>query len=157
MGGDGALAIVHNGVIDNYGPLKKYLQSEGYAFQSETDTEVISHLIAHYLDGDLVEAVRKALSRLKGTYGLAVISPRFPGLVVGARLGSPLVLGVGQGEAFLTSDASALAGYTQRIIYLDDEQLCVLTPDDWEVLNHDLVSAVPQFHALDWEPQDTDK
>src|SRR5919197_6117817 len=106
--GDGLVAVVHNGVIENYGALKRQLEAEGVSFRSETDTEVIAQLIAHHLNGDLVEAVRKVLAMLKGTYGLAVLSPRNPDLIVGARLGSPLVLGLGQNENFLASDPTAL-------------------------------------------------
>src|SRR5262245_24876531 len=157
LGGDGAVAIVHNGVIENYGPLKKQLQAEGFRFRSDTDSEVIAHLIASYLDGDLVEAVRKACARLKGTYGLAVVSPRFPGVVVGARLGSPLVLGIGQGEHFLASDSSALVGYSERVVYLKDRQLCVLTPDDWELLEPDRGTAEVKIHSLDRSSADADK
>src|SRR6516225_6618214 len=106
--GDGAVAVVHNGVIENYAPLKRQLQKEGVVFHSDTDTEVIAQLIAYHLNGDLVEAVRKVLPLLKGTYGLAAVSPRNPDLLVCARLGSPLVLGVGKGEHFVASDPSAL-------------------------------------------------
>src|SRR5262245_8204639 len=120
LGGDGVVAVVHNGVIENYAPLRRQLEAEGFVFRSETDTEVVAHLIASHLNGDLVEAVHKSLTRLKGTYALAVLSPRSPGLIVGARLGSPLVLGVGQGEAFLASDPSALLGYTAQVVYLGD-------------------------------------
>src|SRR5262249_28821313 len=94
LGGDGAVAIVHNGVIANSGALKPQPQAGGFLFRSDTDSEVIAPLIAPYLNGALVAAVRKACARLKGTYGLAVVSPRIPGVVVGARLGSPLVLGI---------------------------------------------------------------
>src|SRR5439155_250142 len=157
LGGDGAVAVVHNGVIENYATLKRQLQADGYLFRSDTDTEVIAHLIASYLDDDLVEAVRRALPRLKGTYGLAVLSPRFPGLVVGARLGSPLVLGVGSGEAFLASDPSALVGHTAEVVYLNDRQLCVLTPEEWKILDPDRVPVEARVHQLDWDPGDGDK
>ncbi len=157
LGGDGAVAVVHNGVIENYTILKRQLESEGFRFRSQTDTEVIAHLIASLLGGDLVQAVRKALPRLKGTYGLAVVSPRFPGLIVGARLGSPLVLGIGQREHFLASDPSALAGYTDRVVFLNDRQLCVLSDQDWEVFNPEQHTVEAKVHALDWDPADTDK
>src|SRR5947209_4406743 len=111
LGGAGLVAVVHNGVIENYAVLKRQLQAEGVVFHSDTDTEVIAQLVAYHLDGDLVEAVRKVLGLLKGTYGLAVVSPRNPELVVGARLGSPLVVGIGDGENFLASDPSALMGH----------------------------------------------
>jgi glucosamine--fructose-6-phosphate aminotransferase (isomerizing) len=157
IGGDGSVAIVHNGVIENYASLKKQLQADGFLFRSETDSEVIAHLIALYLNGDLLDAVRKACARLKGTYGLAVVSPRFPGVVVGARLGSPLVLGVGQGENFLASDPSALLGYTDRVVYLQEHQLCTLTPEEWKIVGNGRGVSQVQVQPLDWDPGDADK
>lgn len=158
VGGDGAVAVVHNGVIENYTALKRRLQGDGYVFRSQTDTEVIAHLIDSCLeDDDLVAAVRRALKQLKGTYGLAVVSPRFPGTIVGARLGSPLVLGLGECETFLASDPSALLGYSQRVVYLEDHQMCVLTPERWHVLDADDAAVAPSVHALDWEPGDAEK
>jgi glutamine---fructose-6-phosphate transaminase (isomerizing) len=156
IGGNGEVAIVHNGVIENYASLKGQLQEQGYVFRSQTDTEVIAHLIASLLDGDLVEAVTKAVARLKGTYGLVVISPRFPGTIVGARLGSPLVVGLGTGEAFVASDPNALVGYSDKVVFLDDRQLCVLTPDDWQILDPDRATTSPTVHALDGEPEDAE-
>src|SRR5262249_34879367 len=151
------VAVVHNGVIDNYAAIKQQLQAEGYVFRSETDTEVIAHLIASHLNGDLVEAVRKALAKLKGTYGLAVVSPRFPGLIVGARLGSPLVLGVGHDENFLASDPSALLGYTEKVVYLNDHQMCALSPGEWQIFDQDRVPVEARVHQIDWDPGDADK
>jgi glutamine---fructose-6-phosphate transaminase (isomerizing) len=157
VGGDGAVAVVHNGVIENCSALKQQLLAEGYAFRSQTDTEVIAHLVASYLNGDLVEAVRLALTRLKGTYGLAVMSPRHPGVIVGARLGSPLVLGIGQGEAFLASDPNALAGHAGHAVFLSDRQLCVLTPEKWEIRDQDSMPVEALIHALDHGPADSDR
>jgi glucosamine--fructose-6-phosphate aminotransferase (isomerizing) len=157
LGGDGAVAVVHNGVIENYATLKKQLQAEGVTFRSDTDTEVIAHLIARRLNGSLVEAVRQTLPLLKGTYGLAVVSPRFPGLVVGARLGSPLVVGLGDHEAYLASDPSALVGYTERVIYLHDRQICTLTPQRWDIFSAEHRTINAEIHKLDWEPADADK
>ena len=157
LGGDGEVAVVHNGVIENYDLLKRQLQDQGFVFRSQTDTEVIAHLIASFLEDDLVEAVRRALTHLKGTYGLAVVSPRFPNQIVGARLGSPLVVGLGDREVFLASDASALVGYTQRVVYLKDRQMCVLAPDRWEILDADLASMDAEVLSLDWEPGDSEK
>src|SRR5262249_26068548 len=116
LGGNGDVAVVHNGVIENCAALKKQLKAEGFVCRSQTDTEVIAYLIAYSLDGDLPSAVGQALGRLKGTYGLAAVSPRFPDLVVGARLGSPLVLGIGEGEMFLASDPNALLGHTGQVV-----------------------------------------
>src|SRR5579859_6055690 len=105
VGGNGSVAVVHNGVIENHTALRRDLEQAGVPFRSQTDTEVIAHLIARELDadGDLYAAVGRALPRLEGTYGLAVISPMAPGVIVGARLGSPLVVGVGDGEHLLAS------------------------------------------------------
>ncbi|MBI3822143.1 MAG: glutamine--fructose-6-phosphate transaminase (isomerizing) [Planctomycetes bacterium] len=156
LSADGAIAVVHNGVIENYDALKRQLQAQGVNFNSQTDTEVIAHLIASFLKDDLVEAVRQALPSLKGTYGLAVVSPRFPNLIVGARLGSPLVVGLGEGENFLASDSSALGGYAKSVIYLEDNQMCVLTPERCEVLDADRTRLDAEIHALDWAPADND-
>jgi glutamine---fructose-6-phosphate transaminase (isomerizing) len=157
LGGDNLVAVVHNGVIENYAALKRQLQAEGVVFRSDTDTEVIAQLIARHLDGDLVGAVRKALSLVKGTYGLAVLSPRNPDMVVGARLGSPLVLGIGQGEHFLASDPAALIGSTEKVVYLQDNQMCVLTADEWDILDQDRARVDARVHQIDWDPGDADK
>jgi glucosamine--fructose-6-phosphate aminotransferase (isomerizing) len=142
VGGDRQVAVVHNGVIENYAALKRQLVAEGVQFRSETDTEVIAHLIAQHLELGLIEAVRRTLALLKGTYGLAVVSPSEPDTVVGARLGSPLVVGIGDGEHFLASDAGVLGGRAKKVVHLADHQFCVLRRDDWRVLDreHDHVS-----------------
>lgn len=157
VGGDGIVAVVHNGVIENYAILKRELQAEGYVFQSDTDTEVVAHMIASQFQGDLVEAVRHALTRLKGTYGLAVISPRCPGMVVGARQGSPLVLGIGDGEHFLASDPGALVNNTERVVYLQDNQLCVIHADSYFILDQDWKRVEADVQRIDWETDEADK
>ena len=157
VGGNDLVAVVHNGVIENYGALKRQLQEEGVEFKSETDTEVIAQLIAYYLNGDLVEAVRKAIGKLKGTFGLAVISPRNPDVIIGARQGSPLVLGIGEGEHFLASDAMALANNTEKVVYLQDRQMCVLTSDEWHVMDSDCVRVEPRIHQIDWDTSESDR
>jgi glucosamine--fructose-6-phosphate aminotransferase (isomerizing) len=116
----GKVALVHNGIIENHDELRRELQGKGYAFASQTDTEVIAHLVHNLYDGDLLEAVQRALPRLKGAYAIAVFCRDEPHRVVGAREGSPLVVGVGQGENFLASDAMALAGVTNQIVYLEE-------------------------------------
>jgi glucosamine--fructose-6-phosphate aminotransferase (isomerizing) len=156
-GKDGEVAVVHNGVIDNYAGLKKHLKEQGYQFTSDTDTEVIAHLIAHHYHGDLIAAVRKTLPLLKGTYGLAVISKRDPGLIIGARMGSPLVLGIGEGESFLASDPSALLGYTTRVVYLTDQQLCTLSPDGWRIFDQDEMPVEASIEEINGQPGDADK
>jgi glucosamine--fructose-6-phosphate aminotransferase (isomerizing) len=168
IGGNGVVAVVHNGVIENYATLKRQLESDGVVFQSDTDTEVIAQLVAHHLTHgtdkngntsphDLVEAVGKTLGLLKGTYGLAVLSPRCPGTIIGARLGSPLVVGIGQGEMFLASDPSALGGKTDKVVYLQDHQLCVLSPYDWHVLDQERARVEASIQSIDWDTTEADK
>ena len=114
------VALVHNGIIENHDELRAELEAKGFRFTSQTDTEVIAHLVNHLYDGDLFEAVQRATERLRGAYAIAVFCRDEPQRVVGARQGSPLVLGVGDGENFLASDAMALAGVTDRIVYLEE-------------------------------------
>jgi len=116
----GRIAVVHNGIVENHEGLRAKLEARGYAFASQTDTEVIAHLVDLHYDGDLFDAVKRAVVELHGAYAIAVFSRDEPHRVVGARLGSPLVLGVGDGETFLASDAMALAGVTERIVYLEE-------------------------------------
>jgi glucosamine--fructose-6-phosphate aminotransferase (isomerizing) len=157
LSSDGQVAVVHNGVIENYSALKRQLEAEGVEFHSDTDTEVIAQLIARHLDNDLLEAVCQVLPLLKGTYGLAVVSPRFPDIVVGARLGSPLVLGIGEGEYFLASDPHALVGQTDKVVYLQDHQVCVLTPDSYQILDQDRSFVEASVQLLNWDPGEADK
>ncbi|MBE7417215.1 MAG: glutamine--fructose-6-phosphate transaminase (isomerizing) [Ideonella sp.] len=119
-GAQGRIALVHNGIIENHDELRAELKAKGYAFTSQTDTEVIAHLVDHHYDGDLFEAVQRAAPQLKGAYAIAVFCRDEPHRVVGAREGSPLVMGVGKGENFLASDAMALAGVTDQIVYLEE-------------------------------------
>ncbi len=119
----GHVALVHNGIIENHEELRAQLQARGYVFSSQTDTEVIAHLVDSLYDGDLFQAVRVAAARLRGAFAIAVIHKDEPHRVVGARAGSPLVLGVGEGENFLASDAMALAGVTDQIVYLEEGDL----------------------------------
>jgi glucosamine--fructose-6-phosphate aminotransferase (isomerizing) len=150
--GEGVLALAHNGVIENYVALKEKLLAEGYQFTSSTDTEVIAHLIARYLKrfreqvvelpsddpyGLPLAAVNKALSKLRGTYGLVILLRDWPDAIIAARLGSPLVVGVGDGEHFIASDASPLVGYTDKIVYLSDHQIALITADKLEVSHRD--------------------
>ena len=114
------IALVHNGIIENYESLREELKAAGYSFDSQTDTEVIAHLIDHHYQGDLFEAVQAAVRQLHGAYAIAVFCREEPHRVIGARSGSPLVIGVGIDENFLASDAMALAGVTDRFIYLEE-------------------------------------
>ena len=123
---DGKIAVVHNGIIENYALIKEKLQKEGVVFKSETDTEVIVHLIHKFYKGDLPHAVSEALTHLEGAFGIVAVSADEPGILVGARRGSPLVLGLGENEFFLASDVAPIVEYTQKVIYLDDNDMVVL-------------------------------
>jgi glutamine---fructose-6-phosphate transaminase (isomerizing) len=129
----GHIALVHNGIIENYRSIRARLESKGHHFRSETDTEVLAHLIGDYDKGDLLQAVRDALHQVEGTFGIAVVSSREPGLIITARRGSPIVIGVGHGETIIASDASAILAHTQRVIYLDDNDIAVVTADAVDV------------------------
>ena len=120
------IAVVHNGIIENYRALREMLEGEGVVFQSETDSEVIPNLVAKYYDGDLEAAVKAALGNLQGTYGIAVIHADEPGRIVGARNGSPLVLGVGEGEMLLASDITAMIAHTKQVVYIADGEVVSL-------------------------------
>ena len=130
---NGEIAVVHNGIIENHEELRAELQAQGYRFASQTDTEVIAHLVHSLHKGDLPEAVRRAAARLKGAYAIAVVSKKDPGTVVGARAGSPLVVGVGANENFIASDALALAGTTDRIAYLEEGDVVAIDERGWRV------------------------
>ncbi|MFD2258130.1 glutamine--fructose-6-phosphate transaminase (isomerizing) [Luteolibacter algae] len=129
----GDIALVHNGIIENYRALRTRLESRGHHFYSETDTEVLCHLIGDCDKGDLFQAVCDALHQVEGTFGIAVISSREPGRIITARRGSPIVIGIGDGEVILASDASAILAHTQRVIYLDDNDIATLTLDGVDI------------------------
>lgn len=131
------IAVVHNGIIENYEELRAELTAEGYVFESQTDTEVVAHLIDSVYDGDVFEALQQACERLMGAYALAVMCSDEPDRLVGARYGSPLVIGVGQNENFLASDALAIAGETDQIIYLEDGDLVDLSTDTVLIVDKD--------------------
>ena len=134
----GEIAVVHNGIIENYEQLRSELQALGYVFESQTDTEVIAHLVRHLYKGDLFEAVQAAVARFRGAYAIAVFAKAEPHRLCGARFGSPLVLGVGTGgEHFLASDALALSGTTDRIVYLEEGDLADLRPEGYRIVDRE--------------------
>jgi glucosamine--fructose-6-phosphate aminotransferase (isomerizing) len=126
----GKIALIHNGIIENYASLKKNLEKRNHKFASETDTEVLAHLIEEFYEGDIETAVRAALNTVEGTYGLAVVHADEPRRIVGARNGSPLIVGVGSGEYLLASDASAILRHTRQVIYLEDQEMVTLSDAD---------------------------
>ncbi len=129
--GAGRTAIVHNGIIENGGALRARLAAEGVELLSETDSEVLAHLIAQAQEDDLEDAVRAALRQVEGAYGLAVVDARWPDRLVVARNGSPVVLGVGEREMFAASDVAALVRHTQKVVYLEDGELATITADGY--------------------------
>jgi glucosamine--fructose-6-phosphate aminotransferase (isomerizing) len=150
----GRVAIVHNGVIENHAALRAELESEGVKFRSQTDTEVIAQMIGRSVQekGDLLAAVRSVLPRLEGTYGLAVVSQTPPGELIGARRGSPLVVGIGENEHFLASDPAAIAGHTSSVTYLQDGEIVRLTPHSFELEHLEAGPITPRVDRLDWKP-----
>ena len=129
-----SIAIVHNGIIENYHSLKKMLTSEGHVFRSDTDSEVLAHLIEKFHTGELAKAVALALQNVEGTYGLAVMERHTPGIVV-ARRGSPLIIGLGKAENFIASDAVAVLPYTNKVIYLQDNEIASIAADKYQIRN----------------------
>ena len=143
--------VVHNGIIENYQSLREDLVHKGHQFRSDTDTEVLAHLIEDNFQGDLEDAVATALHRVQGTYGTAVMAAGHPECIILARRGSPLILGIGEDEVFAASDLSALVSYTKQVIYLQDNDLAVLTPGSYRITNlHDReISRSTQ--TVDWD------
>ena len=144
----GEIALVHNGIIENHDELRTELVRQGYEFQGQTDTEVVAHLVHSLYRGDLLQAVQQTVARLKGAYAIAVVAKSEPGRVVGARSGSPLVVGVGEKECFLASDALALAGSTDRIAYLDEGDVASIDRDGWKVFDREGRLAVREVRTV---------
>jgi glucosamine--fructose-6-phosphate aminotransferase (isomerizing) len=155
----GRLAIVHNGIVENYLALRAELQAQGVAFKSETDSEVLAHLIERSMDAGagLVDAVRACLKRVEGSYGLVVVSADAPDTLVAARLGSPLVLGIGQGAHYIASDVPALLEHTRDVVYLDDGELAVLTPTTWAVTDLAGRPISKAVQRVTWDPIQAEK
>jgi glucosamine--fructose-6-phosphate aminotransferase (isomerizing) len=152
------IAVVHNGIIENYGALRRMLLQQGHQFKSETDTEVLAHLIEAAMDGDALEdAVIDALHLVEGTYGIAVISSREPDKIVCARKGSPLLIGLGEGEFFVASDAAAILQHTRSVVYLDDGEMGVLTRDGYEVLDLGARRVRKGVSRIDWDLDQIEK
>ncbi len=153
----GKIAVVHNGIIENFTELKLWLEKSGHLFVSETDTEVLAHLIEEYYENDLSEAVRSALRHLRGTYGIAVLHADHPREIVAARLGSPIVIGVGAGEMLVASDPSALIGTTRDVIYLDDGEMARLDASGVAVTTLQAAPVDKTMQSIEWSEKEIEK
>ena len=162
---DGHFALIHNGVIENYAQMKAFLSGKGYTFRSETDTEVLCNLIAYHYAKEpagqngtnrFLESVRKALDHVEGTYGIAVLCIDFPGEMVAARKASPLLVGVGDNEYILASDASALINRTQNVVYLKDGELVHVTPAGFTISTLDQMDVSPVVDRITWSVADAE-
>ncbi len=162
---DGKFALIHNGVIENYSQMKQFLVGKGYTFASETDTEVLCNLIAYHYAKEpvgqnggsrFVECVRKSLQHVEGTYGIVVLGVDFPGEMVAARKASPLILGVGDGEYIIASDASALVSRTQNVVYLKDGEIVHITPAAFSITTLDQEDVSPVVDRITWSVADAD-
>ncbi len=153
----GRIVLVHNGIIENFAELKQRLVSQGHQFVSETDTEVLCHLVEQSYRGDFVAAVSEALGQVQGSYALAVYSSDHPQLLVGARMNVPLVVGLGVGEWFLASDMTAIIEHTRQMVVLDEHELVAITPSGVEVSSLDGVRRQPEVLTVGWDLEQTEK
>ncbi|NOZ85905.1 MAG: glutamine--fructose-6-phosphate transaminase (isomerizing) [Deltaproteobacteria bacterium] len=157
---NGRIFVIHNGIIENYQSLKEELAGEGHKFKSQTDTEVLPHLIEREMSkngNSLRDAVRKALRKVDGTFGMCILSSDHPGQVIVARRGSPIVIGVGSDEYFAASDVSALRRYTDQVIYLEDNEMAVLTLEGFEMSTFQNERVARSAETVEWEPDAAEK
>ena len=148
--------VIHNGIIENYQPIRKKLGKKGVVFRSETDTEVLAHLIADNFNGDLNEAVRKTMSQVEGTFGIAVLHKDIPGQIVVARRGSPLIIGLGEDGNFAASDVSAMVRYTNNVIHLNDNELATITKDDVSISTAQATAVTREAETVEWSAEDVE-
>jgi len=146
----GKIAVVHNGIIENYKSIRTFLQKKGHVFFTQTDTEILAHLISEHYDGDLFEAVRMAMTQVDGTYGIAVICLDNPDRIVAARLGAPLVIGNGDGENFVASDVAAILRHTNQVVYLEDRELAEITKDGYRISRIDKTMVSHKVQDINW-------
>ncbi|MDJ0839259.1 MAG: glutamine--fructose-6-phosphate transaminase (isomerizing) [Acidobacteriota bacterium] len=149
--------VVHNGIIENHAKLRAQLEADGVTFSSETDTEVIVQLVGRNFKGSLEGAVEEVLKVIEGTFGIAVVSSEDPGKIVAARRGSPVVLGIGRDEMFIASDVGALVPYTDQVVYLEDNDLAVMTATDYQVLSFDHVPIKRKTSMIDWTVEEGER
>ncbi len=148
--------VIHNGIIENFFTLKKKLEKNGVLFRSETDTEVLAHLIAFNFDGNLKEAVRKTMSQVEGTFGMAVIHRHTPDEIVVARRGSPLVIGLGEDGNFAASDVAAMVRYTNKVVHLNENELATLTKSNFSIYTAQAAAVTRATETVEWQPEDAE-
>jgi glucosamine--fructose-6-phosphate aminotransferase (isomerizing) len=153
----GTISVVHNGIIENYGPLRAMLKKTGHTFVSDTDTEVLAHLIEAAFDGNLEDAVVDALALVEGTYGIAVLSADDPDKIVAARKGSPLLIGIGEGENYVASDVAAILAHTRQVVYLDDGEMAIITRDGYHVCDLDQQTIKKRVNRIEWDLDQIEK
>ncbi|HLE71429.1 MAG TPA: glutamine--fructose-6-phosphate transaminase (isomerizing) [Vicinamibacteria bacterium] len=153
----GGIVVVHNGIIENYLDLKRHLSKEGHRFQTETDTEVIAHTLEKHFQGDLVLAVRKTLEELEGVFAFVALSTEAPDLLVGARDGPPLVVGLGEGESFIASDVPAFLSHTRSAMFLDDGDIAVVRRGEVSILNRGGEALDREIETILWDPVQVEK
>lgn len=153
----GRFAVVHNGIIENYIPLKKRLESKGFKFVSETDTEVIAHLFEYYYKGDIMETMVKVIERVEGSYALGVLCVDYPDQFIAVRKSSPLIVGLGEDESFVASDVTAILNHTRDIYYLEDDEIVVLNRDGVKVYNTDLEEVEKEVFTVNWDVHAAEK
>lgn len=154
---DGRFAVVHNGIIENYMELKASLIEDGYRFESETDTEVVVHLLEKYYKGDMKACVRKITSKIKGSYALGILCTEHPNKIFAAKQSSPLILGVGVGENYFASDVTALISHTQNVVYLEDGEFAEITPDSFKVCDCTGAEVKKPVSRINWDIQAAEK
>lgn len=155
--GEGTIAVVHNGIIENYLVLREWLTSEGYKFQSETDTEVIPHLIDYYYEGDLLDAVMKAVKRMEGSYAVGVICKNEPNKLIAVRKDSPLIVGVGEGESFIASDIPAVLNYTREVYLLEDNEFVLIDENGVAILDENKQKIDKEIYHVTWDADAAEK
>ncbi|MBQ4315749.1 MAG: glutamine--fructose-6-phosphate transaminase (isomerizing) [Oscillospiraceae bacterium] len=157
LSGDGRIAVVHNGIIENYAELRARLIKRGYTFRSETDTEVIAHLLDYYYSGDILAALSKVTTKLRGSYALGVLCADRPGEIIAARLDSPLIVGLGKGENFIASDIPAFLAHTRDYYTVDDGEIICLSKDSVTVYNSDLEPVEKERMTVNWSVEAAEK
>ncbi len=155
MSGD--IAVVHNGIIENYMRLREWLISKGYLFTSQTDTEVIAHLIDYHYEGDLMEAVQESLRQLEGSYALGITSIKHPDILIAARKDSPLIIGIGENENFIASDIPAILAKTRNIYLLEDKEIAIIKKESIEIFDEYAMAVDREIFKVEWDVESAEK